>query len=472
MAERIALNIGLTPGAWQFDDDTENLFPDRPLLEDIQDAASGARDVQPRKTLRDRQQAIPNQPLMVMPEYSGDFLKKLRRDYMNKSADSLLDFSSPEDWVKYLPTPMPRDLQDGFYDINRPGPGAGYDDLKDYHDRGWDEEDSPEISEDKILRMRNWNKEKKCPCLNPHNPSVINSANRVVNSYIREQDNFRARSVVANFLMKIIPYSFELDFQQIRVGKMLTDLAKTMIYTKTNGWRHPDYGSVSVRLVSQDLKTGKFKFLTTSGGEEYTTIFQFIPRKEIVDPTKLHVRVSCSCPSWVFWGAQYNAFTKDYNYGPVRLKFVPPKKRDPVLRFLVCKHALACIMKEFLAQKEKYFLKPVTDEEIYKRLTKPPEIKLELPSKKEKIRIPPEVLNFGKLDHIKRVVRNWSRMSQKNRDDFIFSLENPGEIAYMAYKFPEEATVAVVKKLKEIVNTGPYSWRRVQARKFLRDLGV
>jgi hypothetical protein len=42
----------------------------------------------------------------------------------------------------------------------------------------------------------------------------------------------------------------------------------------------------------------------------------------------LDVRVSCSCPSWVFYGAQYKAVLKDYLYGAVRPVYAPPKIRD------------------------------------------------------------------------------------------------------------------------------------------------
>jgi hypothetical protein len=88
MAEKIA-------NAWQFDDDTENLFPERPLLEDMEDSASGARDIQPQKLLRDRQYG--SQPLIVMPEYKGDFLDTLRPPSQNKCCYCVfLDFCSPK----------------------------------------------------------------------------------------------------------------------------------------------------------------------------------------------------------------------------------------------------------------------------------------------------------------------------------------------------------------------------------------
>ncbi len=58
---------------------------------------------------------------------------------------------------------------------------------------------------------------------------------------------------------------------------------------------------------------------------------------------KLDVRTSCTCPAWLWWGAQFNATMNDYRYGPIFPKFAPPDIRDKDRNFLACKHIIACI---------------------------------------------------------------------------------------------------------------------------------
>jgi len=477
MASRIAT-------AWNFDTDSENRFPGEiPLLEDMAEDASGVRDIQPRKTLRNRQYGP--QPLMLRPEYRGDFLENRGLPILDgppekKTADSLLDFSDHEEMLKYLPESQPRDLTDEFYDINRPGEGAGYDDLKHYHDRSWDEDDAPEVSEDKIMRMRDWGNGKKV-IFKPTKPSVFHAAaERVANAFLRETDEFRAKSVVAKFLMKVLPSDFEIDLQQVRVAKMLRDLEKSQIWTKAKGWRNTDkYGGVSVHLneaksllsppSSNNIIVGPpyiCTFRTTSGKEVYNTIIQFIPRKDIDDPNKLHVRANCTCNSWLYWGAQYNAVTQDYHTGEIRIKFTPPNKRDPYRKFLVCKHVLACIP---IVAKYKIGFAP---KKTIERLRRPPRIEVDLSGVKEEIKIPQELKSQIKRPEIKEIVKKWDRMLPTEREDFIMGLDRPEAVAFMAHRFPETATEYVVTKLKDQALTkGPLKATfRVLAKKYLAGI--
>lgn len=456
IAKRIAQAFGLTPGAWQFDDDTENLFPDRPLLEDMADAASGARDIQPRKQLRDRQHGRPTEPLVVMPQYSGDFLDKLRAEFKNKSADSLLDFSFPDEMTKYLPSVEPRDLTDEWYDINRPGDQAGYTDLQQYHDRGWDENDAPEFSEDKILRMRDWDKNKKCPCFK-NEPADMEEVKKIL-----------ARSVMARFLLQTCPRDFEINPQQVRVAKMLRDFESSLIYTKTNGWRKPtDHlkAAISVRLSRAEPSAGRWSFSTSSGGDRYTTVFQFLPEKGITDPNKLHVRVSCSCPSWIYYGAQYNAIMGDYLYGRVEPKYAPPKVKDPYHKFLVCKHTLACI-----PYVSKYKLYREISPEVREKLKKEPGYQLSNKFKEDVVRIPSYMKKYEDDENIQEIVRKWDLMGLSKKRDAIMGLDDPDVVAYMAYKFPKEATPFVIKKLKEMAIKETSPGVRTEARRMLGEI--
>jgi hypothetical protein len=459
--QEMVKRIAAASGAFQFDDDTENLFPELPQLEDMEDAASGEKTIIPRKTLRNKDYQVMEQPLTVRPDYHGDFLDKLREEvYKNKSAESLLDFDMPSDLAKYIPETQPRDLQDEFYDINRPGEGAGYDTFKQYYDRGWDEDDAPEMSEDKVLRERGW--ENKKPQKKP-TKNLFNLKEKVVNAFITQQDDFRAQSVIAKFLMELMPEEVDLTINNLRVAKLLRDFDKSLIYTKEKGWRKPEGEGVSARLIRAEPRVGRWTFMTTSGKESYTTVFQFIPQGSVRDPNKLHVRCSCTCPSWLFWGAQYNAVMNDYLYGPIKPKFTPPKKRDPTGRFMVCKHVLACI--PVVSKYKVNVIEPTVKE----RIKKTPKIEIQK-GFKEKLRIPNELVGFARRSDIKEAVRTWKSMPDNDRREFIMGLDSPGAVSFMAHRFPDTATGYVVEKLKEMSMKERMSSFRDWARRLLKDI--
>ena len=467
-AQRIA-------AAWISDFDRENLFPNNNLMEEWQEAAEKDIVLQPHKTLRERN--YPASPLSLRPDYNGDFLDKLRQQdnpimapYPTETHDlnrcgsetNLLDITSPEDWLKYMPEVQPRDLRDDFYEFNRldnrypSGPGA-YDVMKEYHDRGWDDTDSPEMSEDKILRMRKvkLNPDETCK----HN--VFHSADRVINSFLTYDNHFRAGIIVARHLMDIFPVTIPEE-QNLRLAKTIKDFAGSLLYTKEKGWRKPEFHGVSVRLVRAEPRVGRWTFSTSSGKGTYVTIFQFIPQGTIRETPKLQVRVSCSCPSWLFWGAQYNATMENYLYGKIRPKFTPPKKRDPTGRFLVCKHVLACI-----PLVEGYKLQPMT-EEIRTRIKRTPEIQVDRNAPREKLRIPAELAGFARRQDIRDAVKTWDTMPDLKRREFIMGLDSPGAVAFFAHRFPETATEYVVEKLKDMALHNRLASFRDWARRLLR----
>lgn len=461
--------IAAASGAFQFDDDTENLFPELPLIEDMEDDASGAVDILPRKTLRNRQYL--QEPLKVRPEYQGDFLDKLRQEvYKNRSAECLLDFDMPSDLLKYIPTPMPRDLQDEFYDINRPGEGAGYKDLKEYYDRGWDDSDAPEMSEDKVLRERNWTPNKK-PIDSPVKMHLFHEATEgIVNAYLNTK--YRIQAVVAKFLMSFYPQEIEINLEDhaeyLKEAKLLRDLEKSQIYTKTHGWGKPGFGAkVTSRLIKSEPGIGRWTFLTTSGKGVHTTVFKFIPEKGIMDLNKLHVRVSCTCQSWLFWGAQFHAMTQDYIYispdMPLRLKFSPPGTRDPEGKFLVCKHVLACV--PIVRTKKIESMEPKKLE----KLRQPPAVEVEKDFK-EPIHIPEELKNVARRQDIVEIARKWNRMTEKDRRNFIMGLDSPRAVSYMAHRFPATSAKFVIEKLKDMIVKDRVPSNRVLARRLLRNI--
>jgi hypothetical protein len=444
--------------AWGFDNDKGNLFPNPTPTEDMEEGSEDIHDIQPQPTLRTRPYG--QMPLVVRPEYQGDFLQKLLDRFKNKSAsdsNNLLDFSMPSEMLKHQEEPCPRDIQDEFYECNRPGEGAGYDVLKDYYKRDWEPTDAPEMSEDKILRMRlpgipgkTFNK-------------VFRSAKKVLSAFLKKTSRPDPQIVVAKYLMEVCPMELG-DQDNIRVAKLIGEFQNTQIYTESKGRRKPDHSGVSVRLFRAEPRVGRWTFRTSSGKDTYITIFQFIPDRRIVETTKLHVRVSCTCPSFLFWGAQYNAVMGDYFYGKIRPKFTPPKKRDPEGRFLVCKHILACI-----PIVSNYRLQTVS-EEVRKRLKGPAKIELIKEIPEEKLHIPKDLLHIGDLPEMKKIIDQWEKMSRIKKRTTILGLKDPEEVAFMAHRFPNTATVFVVEKLKGMALKEKKAIVREEAKNLLQEI--
>lgn len=453
MAHRVA-------EAWGFDHDKGNLFPNPSQTEDMEEGSKGIHDVQPQPALHER--SYGPMPLMLQPKYQGDFLQKLLDRFRNKCATdptNLLDFSMPSEMLKHQEEPCPRDLQDEFYEFNRPGEGAGYDTLKDYYKRDWEPTEAPEMSEDKILRMR-----LPAPGI-PGKPfnKVFHSTQKIIASFLKKISRPNPQVVLANYLMEVCPVYLE-EQDNIRVAKYLKDLQNTQLYTKEKGWRKPEQGGVSVRLYRAEPRIGRWTFRTSSGKDTYITVFQFIPEKRIVETQKLHVRISCTCPSFLFWGAQYNAVMGDYFYGKIRPKFTPPKKRDPAGRFLVCKHVLACI-----PIVSNYRVRGIS-EDVKRRLKEPLKIELEKKIPEEKLHIPKDLLHIGDKPEMKKIVDQWDKMTRIKKRNFILGLQDPEEVAFMAHRFPNTATVFVVEKLKDMASKEKKAVVREEAKDLLKEI--
>jgi len=414
-----------------------NLFPSRDYVENLEDAESGAYEKQPRRTLRERQYS-PN-PLVLVPKYTGDFLDKLRSPIEGKpleveaaNPENLWDFSMPSEWLKHQEKPHPRVIVDEFYSVGKPGEGVGEEDLKDYWDRSWAPNEAPPWSDDVVQRQ--WQS------------PIKNRAAKVASRFLSEQlfydHDQRVDSIIASYLLERMPVEIILDTATTKTAMYMQDFEKALITTKSKGTRKPDVSGVSVRLLKAEPRVGRWSFLTSSGIKPYTTVFQFIPHGRVRDTKKLHVRVSCTCPSFLFWGAQYHAVMKDYLYGGIRPKFAPPRKRDPHGMFLVCKHILACLP---TVSRYKVSIMPA---KVRERIKKTPKIKV-IRGPEEKLRIPKKLEEIGNRPNIKEIEDEWNERPRKRRD-WIMKLEDPDEVIYFAHRFPQTSTGLVAERLKQL----------------------
>lgn len=107
---------------------------------------------------------------------------------------------------------------------------------------------------------------------------------------------------------------------------------------------------------TNETKKGKFRFSVKSSdsSDSHTVIMQFMQSKGSSDKGKryvdLPVQFACSCPSFLWYGAQWYAVDEQYMYLPMLRKSVmPPTPHTQIsrvapgkgLNFRVCKHILS-----------------------------------------------------------------------------------------------------------------------------------
>lgn len=439
MVKRVIANV--------MDYDMHNLFYPRPLLDEMEDAYEGAYDVQPRLTLRERQ--YENQPLLIRPDYKGNFLEKLEDNPLEgklieveaSSSENLLDFDMPSEMLKHQEKPHPRVILDDFYDFNRPGDQAGYEDLKDYWKRDWMNEDSPEISEDKWLRM--WS------IPGEHN---YHQARKIMASYI-DPFNEQAIRVVLGFTLGSV--------QKIKTAKKLGDLLTSKIHGKKNV--RDNAGNVTVVTMKSSTEAGRWVFHTGSPGspvsihgktfeKPYTTVIEVIPNGNIRNPLLLHGNVSCTCPSWLYWGAQYNAVMGGYIYGKVVPVFAPPRRRDPERSFIACKHIIKCI--DFMAKSGVFKIEkmPAEKRKRMKEIREPRKIKFDTSGTGEVIKVPKDLIRIGQRPKMKQIMEIWEK-EPKKRENLMNSLTDENEITFMAFRYPESASILAAERLRKLPQT-------------------
>jgi hypothetical protein len=111
----------------------------------------------------------------------------------------------------------------------------------------------------------------------------------------------------------------------------------------------------------KQYKAGLFRFRVSSPGSQYsyhTVYFQFLRGNQKSKSYLTYpVHIGCTCPSFLYWGAQYYAVRDKYMYMPMfRADYMAPKPRDVYtlgptgkrnpgrgLNFRVCKHILAAM---------------------------------------------------------------------------------------------------------------------------------
>jgi len=181
------------------------------------------------------------------------------------------------------------------------------------------------------------------------------------------------KEVISQFILSSAPLVVEFndlsDLEECDCGSSKTAATLNQIIDKH---RHKtlsipvlDSNQVTVEWKpfnsSEELKKGfvMFKAKSPDSDESHTVVFQFLKDSEktdVTDPDKVKtyadmpVAISCSCESFLYYGAQWYALQGQYMYMPaLRRSVVAPVpefrvsrvQRGKGLNFRVCKHILA-----------------------------------------------------------------------------------------------------------------------------------
>lgn len=130
----------------------------------------------------------------------------------------------------------------------------------------------------------------------------------------------------------------EIELNEILISRLKSDLDGG-IKSRSKG--------VKTKLIRKDVKNARWIFNATSGNDTYTVSIAAV--KPVTAPKRLSrtsVKVSCTCPAFLWWGSDYTAKNRNYldkrrpTYPKSRAKGHAPDVRDPDRDNLVCKHIL------------------------------------------------------------------------------------------------------------------------------------
>jgi hypothetical protein len=301
-----------------------------------------------------------------------------------------------------------------------------------------------------------------------------------------------AEDVLANYYFKNIPLLVEAgDFdnfeEYVKVAATLNDIVNKDTHYKNNEKMQRSKNCVVFlrnRSNKSEIQSGKFVFnVASAAGHVHTVVFQFY-RDEGQKPNtyaECKVEIACSCPSFLFYGAQYYAVLGKYMYSPrFRRSLVPPTPQDQVssyrgdrenpgrgLNFRVCKHILAAytLMKTWPIEKhfEKYPLEgppsAIMNVDEWKRI-----MKFEFSKKTiiDSLRTKPtKVPSVIRAKWNSKRLTNWieniwvPRTDQQKIDILKTLVEHPEEVYFLALKEADikgGVTPFFAKKVFEILD--------------------
>ena len=137
-------------------------------------------------------------------------------------------------------------------------------------------------------------------------------------------------------------------------------------------------------------------------GHDVQVQFDLSQVEKTQDAKRLDVRCSCSCPAFLYWGAQWNLHQRDGLQGQPRpLLQAPTQRLDLRNNFVICKHVKA-VFERILPAVQHNITKVVREREV--KRTKERMLKEERPTEKEK-RLHREQMEMRMKKDIDRILR-------------------------------------------------------------------
>jgi hypothetical protein len=121
-------------------------------------------------------------------------------------------------------------------------------------------------------------------------------------------------------------------------------------------------------------------------GHEVRTHFDLSQVTSESTAKNLDVRVSCTCPAFLYWGAQWNTYSRDALEGTPRpLLTAPTERTDLRGKFVLCKH-VKVVVDRILPSVQHNIVKILRQREVDLNKNKEKKRKPGLPEKQEKMR--------------------------------------------------------------------------------------
>lgn len=258
---------------------------------------------------------------------------------MGGSGYSIYDVDGYGDAAKDVKTPIEPDdyLQDVFFqtrpeviDFDKKNPS----DRNPYYQVRDDFEIQDQIKDEFQYNHspENWDKQE---------PQFVKPKNRPQNKL---KSNLQNVINLYNFEKNSLTLSLDefLPLHGIRTAKTFNDLLRATRYfkIKERGKR------CQVKMTRSDLKLKYWEFRVKgnevwSSPQPHLVQIHLLPNPRTKDIRQLHVKVTCDCEYWQYYGPDFNAHTQKYLLDRPKSDGSPPDVRDPNRQHLICKHVWA-----------------------------------------------------------------------------------------------------------------------------------
>jgi len=153
------------------------------------------------------------------------------------------------------------------------------------------------------------------------------------------RDHLIANAVVSRFLCETSPLILSPKYHSSRIAVTMKDIEGRLSRDVKNKAR-----SCRTRLRRSMPKNNRYTFEVQSRGGQGThvvTVKAEAKDRRIKNLDKADLKLSCSCPFWIYYGPEYHARRGGYLDGNSKGTATPPRIRDPKGNNLVCKHVYA-----------------------------------------------------------------------------------------------------------------------------------